>query len=714
MAPRELLKWEHFKNRQFAKLEIGEGLRSQGCVSAFTNTCYYPDKDGAFSVVGSPEECKKKCTDARCHAVMYYKNNNQCLTVSSDPFVSAENDWVPIPRFVTSDHEGSDIYAKIADESKLNAEELEALEKSKVGAVGNVVHVVYKDRENVTSEYCYRVIKSNIQGHNKLAYPIHVSGILRPNHDLHFKPFLYLENHYITAVRRWVVEMQDTSGNGDTHEMGLGCDIQGPDGRIAYPAFTMPVAEPIVSFPALPVDPVFSCGIPNDDRDKQRTEREHIMVIGDSITSSLWNTQNRCSMNSAMLEGRCTLHAHLQELNREAKVSAFGYPGMTLLEGSQMSVTSPNNNISLKYVLDSNHSTWDAYKQGFSAVSNYDGKYAAAQAAYTGQRQCAELPVDSLHNAALQYGSNKSFLAYVNEYSKDHPVDHLYIMLGTNDIGRARNTYNIDITTATDSLHTIIRNVTRQGQQQVYIVTPPQAWLNELSPERALYEELDGALLKYATTSGYNFVEPEHAKISYYADPVGSILGDGVHPDAQGLYSIAETFTAAKSKNSWNGRRSSNSLSLPADPAPVQRTPPTATLPAITGVQGPVRTLPNVAHSTLPSEPTLHPVDGNRAPRSNLLTSSATTGATPAAPFGTTTGATSAAPLGTTTGAAQRTNEHEMTISGQWSQQQEETPTTLLIIFGVLAGFRVLGCVFCAGLREKRQLFRQRTQHLTY
>ena len=93
---------------------------------------------------------------------MYYKNNRQCLTLSSNPFVSAENDWVPIPKFVTSNHEGSDIYAKIANENVLSVQELEALEKSKVGAVGNVVHIVYKDRENVTSEYCYRVIQSNI------------------------------------------------------------------------------------------------------------------------------------------------------------------------------------------------------------------------------------------------------------------------------------------------------------------------------------------------------------------------------------------------------------------------------------------------------------------------------------------------------------------------------------------------------------------------
>lgn len=691
MQPRELLKWKKYENRQFAKLETEEGPKSEGCTSAFTNTCYYPDADDAFSVVGSPEECKEKCTDARCHAAMYYKNNRQCLTLSSDPFVSAENDWVPIPKFVTSNHEGSDIYAKIANENVLSVQELEALEKSKVGAVGNVVHIVYKDRENVTSEYCYRVIQSNRhEGHNMLAYPIRVSGELRPNPDLHFKPFLYLENHYITAVRRWVVEMKDSFGRTYEHEMGLGCDIQGIHGLIAHPAFTVPSAEPIVSFPAQPVDPVFSCGIPNDGRDSQRTERhlarEHIMVIGDSITSSLWNTQLRCSINPAVLDGRCTLHAHLQHLHRESKVSVFGYPGMALLRNSPNAVTS---RFSLSTVRNKQNS-WDEYKKVLGEP---------AKSAYTGQTQC-ELPVDSLYNAILQYENNMSFLEYVNRYSNDHHVDHLFIMLGTNDIDHARKTdlnrcegcipiYDIDTTSATDSLDTIIRNVTLKGHKQVYIVTPPRAWLDPNVPEWALYERLDSALQTYATSRGYNFVTLEHASITYYDDPVGKILNDGIHPDAKGLYSIAESFTAAK--NLWSGRRRLNTLSLPAEPAPVQRTAHTSTLPAKTNVQGPVGTLPNAARSTLSSAQTLRPADEGRAPRS---ASAATTGATPAAP------------LGTTTGATQRTNEHK--ITGEWSQKKEDTPTIPLIVFGlgVLGGFVVLCWV---GLREKRKLFKQRT-----
>ena len=697
MQPRELLKWAHYENRQFAKLQNEEGLKSEGCVSDFTNTCYYQDAGRAFlHNVGSPEECKEKCTDARCHAVVYFKNNRQCLTLSSDPFVSAENDWVPIPKFVTSTHEGSDIYAKIANENVLSAQKLEALKKSKVGAVGNVVHIVYKDRGNVTSEYCYRVIQSNRhEGHNMLAYPIHVSGEFRPNPDLHFKPFLYLENHYITAVRRWVVEMKDSFGTTYEHEMGLGCDIQGIDGLIAHPALTVPSAEPIVSFPAQPVDPVFSCGIPNDGRDSQRTERhlarEHIMVIGDSITSSLWNTQLRCSINPTVLDGRCTLHAHLQHLHRESKVSAFGYPGMALLSNSPNAVT---NKFSLSTVHNKRNS-WDEYKQAL---------WGPAKSAYTGQTQC-ELPVDSLYNAILQYENNMSFLEYVNRYSNDHHVDHLFIMLGTNDIDHARKTdlnrcegcipiYDIDTTSAADSLDTIIRNVTLKGQKQVYIVTPPRAWLDPNAPEWALYEELDSALQTYATFRGYNFVTLEHASITYYDDPVGKILNDGIHPDAKGLYSIAETFTAAKPKNSWNGRKRPNTLSLPAEPAPVQRTTPTATLPAIPDVQGPVGTLPNAARSTLPSAQTLRPVDEHRAPRSASVA---------------TTGAALAAPIGTTAGAAQKTKESK--ITGEWSQKQDDTPTMLLIIFGfgVLAGFMVLCWV---GLREKRQSFRQRTQDL--
>lgn len=696
MQPRELLKWKKYENRQFAKLETEEGLKSKGCTSAFTNTCYYPDADDAFSVVGSPEECKEKCTDARCHAAMYYKNNKQCLTLSSDPFVLAENDWVPIPRFVTSTYKGSDIYAKIANEDALSVQELEALEKSKVGAVGNVVHVVYKDRDDVTSEYCYRVIQSDKhKGHNQLAYPIHVSGELRPNHDLHFKPFLYLENRYMTAVRRWVVEMQDSFGGTYEHEMGLGCNIQGPDRLITHPAFTEPSAEPIVSFPVQPVVPVFSCGIPNDGRDSQRTEthlaREHIMVIGDSITSSLWNTQIRCSINPTVLDGRCTLHAHLQDLHRESKVSAFGYPGMALLSNSPNAVTT-------KFSLSTVHNkrnSWDEYKQAL---------WEPAKSVYTGQTQC-ELPVDSLYNAILQYENNMSFLEYVNSYSNDHHVDHLFIMLGTNDIDHARKTdlnrcegcvpiYDIDTTSAADSLDTIIRNVILKGQKQVYIVTPPRAWLDPNAPEWALYEKLDSALQTYATSRRYNFVTLEHASITYYDDPVGKILNDGIHPDAEGLYSIAETFTAAKRQNSWSGRKRPNTLSLPAEPAPVQRTAHTSTLPAKTGVQGPAGTLPNAARSTLPSAQMLRPVDGNRAPHSALV---ATTGAAPAAP------------LGTTTGATQRTNEHK--IVGEWSQKKEDTPTMLLIGFGlgVLAGFMVLCWV---GLRENRRSFRQRTQDL--